>query len=49
MGTHVRSRPGRPRTNGYEENHNQESPSTPANREEYSNGSDSSKDSDEAS
>ncbi|KAF5476482.1 hypothetical protein F2P56_003233 [Juglans regia] len=33
MGANIRSRPGRPRTNGNEENHNQGSPSTSANRE----------------
>ncbi|KAG6686074.1 hypothetical protein I3842_11G000900 [Carya illinoinensis] len=44
LGANIRSRPGRPRTNGNEENHNQGSPSTSANREEYSNGSDFSKD-----
>lgn len=34
MGTNIRSRPGKPRTAGYEDNHNQGSPS--ANGEESS-------------
>ena len=49
MGTNIRSRPGRPRTSGTEENHRQSSSSTLANGEEYSNGAESlgsSKDSD---
>uniref|UniRef100_A0A2N9FC93 RRM domain-containing protein n=1 Tax=Fagus sylvatica TaxID=28930 RepID=A0A2N9FC93_FAGSY len=46
MGSNIRSRPGRPRTNSNDESHIQGSPSTSANKEEYSNGSDSSKDSD---
>ncbi|XP_030938118.1 protein MEI2-like 1 isoform X2 [Quercus lobata] len=46
MGTNIRSRPGRSRTSSNEENHNLGNPSISANREEYSNGSDSSKDSD---
>ncbi|KAM5571519.1 protein MEI2-like 1 [Rosa sericea] len=36
MGTHIRSRPGRSRTSGYEESHNQWSPSSSANGEESS-------------
>ncbi|XVF08601.1 hypothetical protein REPUB_Repub07fG0017000 [Reevesia pubescens] len=50
MGANIRSRPGRPRTTGNEENHRQGSSSTLANGEEFSNGADSflgsSKDSD---
>ncbi|XVF11395.1 hypothetical protein REPUB_Repub08aG0024300 [Reevesia pubescens] len=50
MGTYIRSRPGRPRTTGNEENQRQGSSSTLANGEEFSNGADSllgsSKDSD---
>ncbi|XP_004297487.1 PREDICTED: protein MEI2-like 1 [Fragaria vesca subsp. vesca] len=36
MGTHIRSRPGRSRTSGYEESHTQWSPSSSANGEESS-------------
>ncbi|XP_050376087.1 protein MEI2-like 1 isoform X2 [Argentina anserina] len=36
MGTHIRSRPGRSRTSGYEESHNLWSPSSSANGEESS-------------
>ncbi|XP_022730503.1 protein MEI2-like 1 isoform X2 [Durio zibethinus] len=50
MGTNIRSRPGRTRTTGNDENHGQVSSSTLANGEEFSNGADSflgsSKDSD---
>lgn len=50
MGTNIRSRPGRPRTTGNEENHRQGCSSTSANGEELSNGTEqfleSSKDSD---
>ncbi|XWS51503.1 hypothetical protein CRYUN_Cryun12cG0181700 [Craigia yunnanensis] len=50
MGTNIRSRPGRPRTTGNEENHSQGCSSTLANGEEFSNGAESllgsSKDSD---
>ncbi|GAV60198.1 RRM_1 domain-containing protein/RRM_2 domain-containing protein [Cephalotus follicularis] len=50
MGTNIRSRPGKPRTTGNEENYRQGSYSTSANGEELSNGMDSlsgsSKDSD---
>ena len=40
MGTNIRSRPGRSRTTGNEENHCQVSSSTLANGEEFSNGAD---------
>ncbi|XP_039069382.1 protein MEI2-like 1 isoform X1 [Hibiscus syriacus] len=41
MGTNIRSRPGRPRTTGIEENYRQSSYSTLGNGEEFSNGADS--------
>ncbi|KAK9021206.1 hypothetical protein V6N11_011206 [Hibiscus sabdariffa] len=44
MGTNIRSRPGRPRTTGTEENHRQSSSLTLGNGEEFSNGTDSEKD-----
>ncbi|KAK9278715.1 hypothetical protein L1049_028290 [Liquidambar formosana] len=40
MGANIRPRPGKPRTFGSEENHHQGSPSTSANGEESSNGTD---------
>lgn len=42
MGSNIRSRPGKPRTSGNEENHRQGSYLTSANGEEFSNGTDSS-------
>ncbi|XP_057995409.1 protein MEI2-like 1 isoform X2 [Hevea brasiliensis] len=42
MGTNIRSRLGKPRTNSSEENHHQGNPSIPANGEDSSNGTDSS-------
>ncbi|KAL5791594.1 hypothetical protein ACOSP7_000188 [Xanthoceras sorbifolium] len=42
MGTNIRSRLGKPRSGGNEENHRQCIPSASANGEEFSNGSDSS-------
>ncbi|XP_012090584.1 protein MEI2-like 1 isoform X2 [Jatropha curcas] len=45
MGTNIRSRLGKPRTSGTEENHHQGNPSTSANGEDY-NGTDSSSGSD---
>ncbi|XP_039046867.1 protein MEI2-like 1 isoform X2 [Hibiscus syriacus] len=41
MGSNIRSRPGRPRTSGTEENHRQSSSLTLANGEEFPNGADS--------
>ncbi|OAY48038.1 protein MEI2-like 1 isoform X8 [Manihot esculenta] len=41
MGTNIRSRLGKPRTSGNEDNHHQVNPSTSANGEDSSNGTDS--------